>query len=143
MESLDHVFGIFFARYRRKFGEARVEFAWRRACSSVWWILAWPTFTLVTVIVVGVYALTRAGTQGEHKDFVIGSGIAAYFLISFLLERRFKKFLLSLPELPQAECHAEKNYVFWFGAILNAVACIVLISGYILHVVGVYFIQGF
>jgi hypothetical protein len=143
MGSLDRVFQIVFARCRREFAGRSIEFAWRRACNAVWWFLAWPTAAVTFMLLVAAYVATGAGTPSDHKRYGVICGAASFVLVSSLLKQRFRKFLLSTPELPDVETAADRRYVFWFRAILSGGAVLVGVMTYVARETGMRFLRGF
>jgi hypothetical protein len=143
MTSLDRVFQIIFARYRRELGDGRIEFAWRRTCNDVWWSLAWPTAAVTFILVVLTCVATGAGTLSDHRRYELISGAISFLIVSSLLKQRFKKFLLSAPQVPEVESPSDRRYVFWFRAILRGGAVLVGAMIYAAHEAGAHFMQGF
>jgi hypothetical protein len=143
MDTVDTVFRIVFARYRRKFGELKFDSAWFRASYAVSTYVSWPIAAATWVGVMLAYAIIRAGTPIEHKRWGQFAGAVAWLIVSAWLDHRFKTYRLHPPALAAEESPAEKQLVFRFRAVSIAVFAWVCLVGFLLHRMGVEFLQGF
>jgi hypothetical protein len=138
----DRVFQIIFARFRRQYGDSNLEFAWRRATTTVSGYLVLPIAGAVIVVVMLIYALTGAGTIAQHLEYGQVVGVILWLCSFALLRRRLKRFLSRPRVLIQEEALSDARYVFWFRigtAALFALACVV---GSILHGAGRHLLRG-
>ncbi|MGH9554158.1 MAG: hypothetical protein ACRD3W_32570 [Terriglobales bacterium] len=117
VRALDRVFLIVFARYRRKLGDANVEFAWRRASNMMSGYLLWPTASVTAILVTLVYSLVGFGFQGEYRRLMQIAGAVSALLMVFALNRHFKGFLLAPPRLTPSEAPKEARLLFWFRVL--------------------------
>jgi hypothetical protein len=142
MKSIDRIFEIIFARFRRQLGEAHLDFAWRRASSAVSGLLVLPIAAAMLLLTIIVYGVTRAGTAAQRTH--VGELFAAItvLLVFALLKVRLKKYLSHPPPLPEAESADDRRYVFWFHTSVVAIFVLVCLVVFVLHASGVRFIQG-
>jgi hypothetical protein len=133
METLDRVFEVIFARWRRKLGDSNIEAAWRRASNKVSTYLLFPIAAITGVLMAVVFSFMGTGTFAEHKRAAQIVGVMVWIAISVLLDRRFKKYLLIPPRLPPDESSTDRQFVFWFHVISIGVFVITCLSGYFLH----------
>lgn len=135
-DTLDRVFLIVFARYRRKLGSVNVESAWLQASNKVSGYLVLPLGAAIVVAAVLIYATTRTGTLGEHKKACALISAVAAVLAALALQRRFKKYLSHPPPLAPQESRPDQQYVFWFRFIAAGIFVLVCATGFILHQAG-------
>lgn len=136
MDILDKVFQLIFARFRRKYGDSQIEFAWRRASYRMTIYTCLTVCACVAIFMVGGYSLLKIGTPAEHRRW---SGIAAGIIgliTSVLLDRRFKKYLISPPPLSAIETNEEARYIFNFIAASFGIFVLTCLAGYLLHRAG-------
>lgn len=117
LETLERVFLVVFARYRRKLGDAKIEFAWRLASNKVSGYLLWPTASITAILVISVYSLTGVGSRVEHRRLMQIAGVVAVLCMAFALDRHFRRYLLAPPGLSPAESPDEARLLFWFRVI--------------------------
>jgi hypothetical protein len=137
MQMLDTVFEAIFARWRRELGDSNLDSAWRRAANRVSAYLLFPIAAATVVLTAVVYRLMGTGTFTEHKRLAQIVGVAIWFAISALLDRRFRKYLLNLPPLSESEPARARRYVFGFQVTCIAVFILACLSGYFLHEGGI------
>lgn len=140
---LDKFFLLLFARYRRQTGSAHTEAAWRRACSDVWWSSA---LVIGGIVFIGIwiwYALTRMGTPHDHREWAVYGGIGAYFIFMTLLKRRFRKFLVDVPQIPTIESASDARYIRMSRFVLNAIAVAIGVAVWILQSQHLAALKGF
>jgi hypothetical protein len=136
MHVLDSIFSVIFARYRRQNEALGLESAWRRASNKVTVYLAWPIAAVVLMVLVAVNSLTRAGSHIEHKRWgQIAAGIVGA-TIAYLLNRRFRKFLLTPPPISSQESISETQLVSRFRAIAFGIFVLVCSIGALLRKAG-------
>jgi hypothetical protein len=136
METLDRVFQLVFARFRRKLGDSNFESAWRRATNRVSGYLVLPIAAGVVVLVLVMYAVIGTGTPVEHKRLGQIIAVVAGVVVSYLLDRRFRKYLLAPPALPPVEARIDTQLVFWFRVIAVALFVLTCLVGFFLHQAG-------
>jgi len=127
MEIIDKVFLVVFARYRRKVGDSDVSAAWRGASNKVTGFLVLPVAAFMVLIALTFYWIRGIEAPiDQHDKFVtqVGAVVIGLAIIA-LLERRFKKYLLSPPALTSEESRDERMLVIWFRAI--AISSFVLV----------------
>ena len=142
LEIIDRAFEIVFARFRRSRGEGQIEFAWHLAAGTVCGYLVLPLAAATLVVIVLIYALAGYGTPGQRTQMsqAIGLGILLTALVVF--HHRFRRLLLSPPELRGTESRSERNHVLLFRAFCFGVFAAVCLGGFILHKAGVAFMRG-
>lgn len=143
METLDKVFLVVFARCRRGSGDANLVSAWSRAAYKVSGYILWPMAAAAVVFILIAYALMKTGSPSEHKSLVQVATVVAWLTATFLLNRRFRKYLSNPPALTSEESRAERQLVFRFRAVSIAVFVLTCLVGLILHRAGVQFMGGF
>jgi hypothetical protein len=143
LTTMDRVFLILFARCRRKKGDANLVSAWQRANYEVATYISWPISAITLVLVLMGYAVLRAGSSADHKDFAKIAGVIAWLVVAFLLDRRFRKYRLAPPKIALDESPDEKHLVFRFRAIAFGVFAFTCLFGLLLHHLGVKFMRGF
>jgi hypothetical protein len=140
--TIDNVFEVIFARYRRKMGDSNLESAWRRASNRVSGYLVLPVATATLVLIVVVYSFLGTGTPAEHKQTgEIIAGIAGV-VIAYLLDRRFRKYLSVPPVLASLEARTDTHLVLWFRVIAVGIFALTCLVGFLLHQAGFRFLQG-
>lgn len=136
MDILDKVFQLIFARFRRKYGDSQIAFAWRRASYRMTMYTGLTVVACVAMFVIGGYSLFKIGTAAEHRKLGgIAAGVAV-LITSFLLDWRFKKYLASPPPLSSQETNAETRYIFYFCVASVGIFVLTCLIGYLLHKVG-------
>ena len=121
MKTLDTVFLILFARYRRKIGESNLEQAWRRARHSVVTYLVFPIASAAVALTTIAFAL---GVKGRHSDLKWWTQIVAIVVgvtCSQILYQRFNKYLAAVPNVTYEETQEEQQILYWFRGICIAV----------------------
>lgn len=126
MGILDRLFIIIFARYRRKRGDANLNTAWQLASYVVSIYVSWPIVAVVAFIVITGYSIIKVGDSTEHWKIALVAVVVIALIASFLLDRRFQKYLRDPPELPVQESREDRMFVFWFHA--TAIGIFVLIA---------------
>ena len=142
-DALDKFFILLFARYRRRVGDAQIEAAWRRACSDVWWASALVSCSLVVVGIFALYALTGIGTPKEHQQWVLYGGIGSYVMTIALLRRRFRKFLVDVPQITTTEFVSDTRYVRLFRIMLYSIGGAIVIAIWVLRKQHLAVLRGF
>ena len=89
METLDAVFLVVFARYRRKVGDSKLTSAWVRASYTVSAYVSWPVAAATLVLVMITYTVSRTGTPMDHRRLGQITAVMMWLVIAFLLDRRF------------------------------------------------------
>ena len=133
MNTLDRVFLVVFARYRRKKGSSNLESAWFNASYRVSAYISWPIAAAALILVALVYALFGTGAPASHRHTAQVIGVISWLLAGFLLDRKFRKFLYEPPALTQEESASDKQLVFRFRAIAFGVFVVTCLVGYLLH----------
>ena len=139
---LDRVFEIMFARFRRRYGEAQLRFAWGQAASATSGFLVLPIAAAVIVGTALSYGFVRLGTPDQHTHFGSLLGVLAMLSTFVLLRIRFKKYLVFPPTLSDIESPSDRKYIFWFRASTVTIFIVVCLAGYLLRRNGVSFMQG-
>lgn len=143
LDALDTFFILLFARYRRRLGDAQIETAWRRACSDVWWARALVSCSLVVVGIFVLYALTGMGTPKEHQQWVLYGGIGGYVVTIATLRRRFRKFLVEVPQIRATELVSDTRYVRLFRIMLYSIGSVIVMAIWILRKQHLAVLKGF
>jgi hypothetical protein len=99
MSSIERLFEIYFARFRRGLGGTPLELAWRRASNAVLGYLVLPAAAIVIAGVIVIYALTKSGNPADRNQIGQYAGIVVVPLLLLALRHRFKSFLLNPPLL--------------------------------------------
>jgi hypothetical protein len=140
--TIDKVFQVVFARYRRKLGDSNLESAWRRATNRVSGYLILPVAVVTFVLIAVVHSYLGTDTPVEHKRTgEIVAGVAGV-MIAYLLDRRFRRFLAFPPGLSSLEARTDTDLVIWFRAISVGIFVLTCVMGYLLHQAGFHFLQG-
>jgi len=117
VQTLDRLFRVIFARYRRECGHLSLESTWRRTSNKVTAYVASPLVVAVAVVGLGAYSLIRVGSPIEHRTLLqIVAGVSGV-VVAVLLDRRFRKYLSIPPPLPSEEALSDTRFVFWCRAI--------------------------
>lgn len=143
LDALDTFFILLFARYRRRVGDAQIQTAWRRACSDVWWASALAIGGMVFIGIWIWYALTRMGTPHDHREWAVYGGVGAYIIFMTLLKRRFRKFLVDVPQMPTIESASDARYIRLSRFVLNAIAVAIGVAVWILQRQHLAVLKGF
>ena len=117
MDEIDRIFEATFARWRRKLGDSNLESAWRRASNSISGLMLFPTAAIVIPLALFVMAMMQRGYSPAVKGTIQVAGVLVWFLVSFLLDRRFRKFLISPPRLDSQESLVDKRLIMRFRVI--------------------------
>lgn len=119
MGLIDRVFVVVFARYRRKTGDSDLESAWRTASFRVSGYLVLPIAALTVLSTLAIYSLKRLGEPIDRQGTLLTqvAAVVIGLLVTVLLDKRFKKYLLNLPELSTDESRAEKLLIVKFRVI--------------------------
>ena len=134
---LDTVFQLIFARFRRRYGDSQIEFAWRRASYRMAIYTSWTVCALTSILVIGGYTFLKIGTAADHKKVVgIAAGVAV-MITAIQLDRRFKKYLASPPPLSPKETPNEARYISYFCVVSVGVLLLVGLILYLLHKDGI------
>jgi hypothetical protein len=136
MEVMDKVFEATFARWRRKLGDSNMESAWRRASNSISGLILFPTAAIVIPVALFVAAMTHTGYSAEEKRTIQIIGVVIWFSVSFLLDRRFRKFLISPPRLESEESFIDKRLLMKFRVACIASFVVSCVGGWLMHGVG-------
>ena len=142
MQMLDKVFQIVFARFRRRLGDSRVEFAWRRASTTVSGYLVLPIAAVAAILVAIGYAATGAGTHAEHGRTGQFLAMGTTVLVAVLLDRRFRRFLLVIPLLTPEESREDARCLFRFRVATIGIFVLACAAIFALHRLGVGFFHG-
>jgi hypothetical protein len=142
LEIWDKVFEIFFARIRRKTGDANLERSWRVASNRVAVYLALPFGTGAVVLEVVIYAVSGEGTRAEYRHWGQVVAWIAGLMAILLLSHRFRKYLSNPPALSVAESQADTRLVFWFRTLSLGLFALTCVFGLLLHYAGFRFLQG-
>jgi hypothetical protein len=137
MDTFDRVFQILFARFRRRYGDSQIQFAWRRAGYTMTIYTTFAVSACVAISVIYGCSLLKIGTPAEHRKF---GGIAAgvvVLLVSFLFDGRFRKYLSSPPLLSSQETEGEARYVLSFCAVSFGIFLLICLIAYFLHSAGI------
>ena len=141
METLDTVFCILFARYRRQYsGALRLTYAWHRASGTMVGYLALPIAGIAVVIIITAYAATGKGAPLEHQQMGELTGVALVLASSVLLHRRFQKYLACPPAIAAHESAADTRYLRCFRVAALGLLLAISFVGFVLHRAG--FLQG-
>jgi hypothetical protein len=136
---LDQLFIVVFARYRRK--DSSLESAWRRAANRVFGYLVLPVAAATLVLIAIIYSFMQSGTPIAHKRTgQIFTGVAGV-LVFYMLNRRFRQYLLVPPALPSLEARTDTQLVFWFRLISVGIFVLTCLTGFFLHHAG--YLLGF
>jgi cytochrome b561 len=134
LDVVDQVFVVWFARYRRRFGDTRLRSAWRAAAyRASGYVLTW---TVASVLLAACALRSLQGRESPvSKEFASAIMIVGFVLVAlvvFRLDRRWEHFFANPPALTDAESPRERSLVTLFrglGAgcfILAAVAIIIV-----------------
>jgi hypothetical protein len=137
MEIIDRVFAATFARWRRKLGESNLESAWRRASNSISGLILLPTAAIVIPVALFVAAMMHTSYSGVEKRTIQVAGVVIWFSVSFLLDRRFRKFLISPPRLEFEEPFVDKRLLMKFRVACVASFVVSCVGGWLVHRAGV------
>jgi hypothetical protein len=129
LETIDRVFVIWFARYRRRLGEPTLRSAWNGASFRVSGYLMFPTVGSVllgTLVIHGLFGIP-VSRQAQLASQLAGVILMAVFIVLF--DRRWKKFLSNPPEIAELESRSDKLLVWAFRtfAVMSALLVVVVI----------------
>jgi len=141
METLDRVFQVVFARYRRKAG-INLESAWRRAANRVSGYVVFPVASVTFVLVMAAYLLTSSGTPVEHKRTGQIIGGLAVGVVAYLMDCRFRKYLSTPQALPSSEARTDTQLYLLFRIVAVGIFILTFLLGFLLHQAGFGFLQG-
>lgn len=141
METLDRVFQVVFARYRRKAG-INIESAWRRAANRVSGYVVFPVASVTFVLVMAAFLLTNSGTPVEHKRTGQIIGGLAVGLVAYLMDWRFRKYLSTPQALPSSEARKDTQLYLWFRIVAVGIFILTFLLGFLLHQTGFRFLYG-
>jgi len=133
MEEIDRVFEVTFARWRRKLGDSNLESAWRRASNSFSSLILFPTAAIVLPLALFGMAMMHRGYSPAVKRTIQMVGVLVWFLVSFLFDRRFRKFLVSPPRLDSQESFVDKRLLMRFRGACIGSAVASCFGGWLLH----------
>lgn len=139
---IDRVFQTIFARFRRELGDSHMEFAWRRAASTVSGMLVLPVAAIAIVLIIVLYAFTHAGSPSYRTHVGELFGVAGVVGTFAFLHIHFKKFLVLPPMLPEMESPADRSRVLWFRVLSIGVFVVVCLIGLVLRMTGFAFMDG-
>ena len=142
LDTLDKVFEVVFARFRRKMGDRNLEAAWRRASIRVLTYVGWAMAAVLIVLLAVFFTYFAVDVPPEHKRWGQMLAAAVGVLISILLDRRFTKYLAAPPQLSQQESSIDALLVLRFRAACYAVFAIVCVVGFLLHESGARILPG-
>jgi hypothetical protein len=137
MEEIDRVFEVTFARWRRKLGDSNLESAWRRASNSISGLILFPTAAIVIPLALSVMAMMHRSYSPVVKGTIQIVGVMIWFLVSFLLDRRFRKFLIRPPQLDSEESFVDKRLLMRFRVTCIGSFVVFCFGGWLLHRSGV------
>jgi hypothetical protein len=137
MEVMDKVFEAMFARWRRKLGDSNLESAWRRTSNSISGLILFPTAAIVIPVALVLAAIMHAGYSGPEKITIQILGVVIWFSVSFLLDRRFRKFLISPPRLESKESFIDKRLLMKFRVACIASFVVSCLGGWLMHRAGI------
>lgn len=133
MNEIDRVFQVTFARWRRKLGDSNLESALRRASNSISGFILFPTAAIVIPLSLVVMAMTQGGYSPAVKRTIQIVGVGVWFSISFLLDRRFRKFLIRPPQLDSKESFVDKRLLMRFRVACIGSFVVSCVGGWLLH----------
>lgn len=133
MEIIDKFFELMFARFRRNTGDSQIAFAWTRASYRTTVFILLPVCGCVALTVLCYYSLFKIGTPAELKRSLTIAAAPVGLIVSVLLDRRFKKYLVSPPLVQPRESRAETRYIRLFSAGSLAVFGLICLAAYMLH----------
>ena len=133
MNTLDRVFLVVFARCLRKKGRSNWESAWFCASYRVSSYITWPVAAGALVSVALAYALFGSGSPAEHKHAGQLVAVIAWITVSFLLDRRFRRFRDHPPTLTQEESTSDHQLVFRFRLLSFGVFALTCLVGFFLR----------
>jgi hypothetical protein len=137
MNEIDRVFEVTFARWRRKLGDSNLESAWRRASNSISEFILFPTAAIVIPLSLFVAAMMPRSDWPAEKRTIQIVGVMVWFVMSLLLERRFRKFLISPPRLDSEESLVDKRLIVRFRVTCIGSFVASCFGGWLLHRSGV------
>jgi hypothetical protein len=114
METLDRIFLIIFGRFRRKLGNSNIASAWNRANYKVAGYMLWLISSVTMIVVVLSYCLTGGGAPARQKQSAQVIGVVTWFAFSFLLNRRYLKYLSNPPQLAAKESIQDRQLLTQF-----------------------------
>ena len=133
---IDRVFLVLFGRFRRKFGDTKIEAAWHSASFRVSGHLALFAAATVFVLFEVTQWFTGSGlAPKQERAWQIVVGVVAVS-ITVLLDRRFKKYLSVPPTLAAEESSAEKSLIRWFRATTIGTFAFVCLAAILMHDAG-------
>lgn len=128
MNILDKLFGIIFARYRRKLGDSKIESAWYQASNKVVAYIGSPILAVEFLIFAIIYFPLVKGSVFDNKRSIVIMGTTIFLVVAYSLGRGFRAFLADPPVLTSTEAPAETRFVFWIRIIsfgMSGAACLV------------------
>jgi hypothetical protein len=117
MNTVDEVFKVLYARFRRRYGETRRKTAWDLATYRLISYLAWGVAGAVGVVMIVTGAFIPAGSPAEHRRWgmYLAGCVAVVVIIS--IHRHLKPYLDQPPVLTATESKAETWLVRRFRAL--------------------------
>lgn len=133
--TMDRVFVVIFARYRRKLGDAEIDAAWRIASNRVTSFIVLPIAALVVVTTLLLYWFEGIQSSISQHDKSLTQVVAVLvgLVLIIFLEKRFKKYLLSPPVLAVKESIEDGMLVVKFRIISVGIFLGVCLLGYFWH----------
>jgi len=123
MDSIDRTFVLVFARHRRKYVGSPIEGVWQKATYEFSGFLVLPWAAIAIILLVILHTLTARGfSPSDQLERIIKyAGIASLFLFIIYLDRRFRKYLLMPPPLPNSETTEEAKRIrkFRIGGLIS------------------------
>jgi hypothetical protein len=138
VEILDKVLEVVFARYRRRLGDGEVDAAWRSASNTVVAYASWAVVAAACLGLILISSLLRLSILQKRSFQVVA--VIAGLTAAFMLERRFRKYLLAPNTLVPAESPADTRLVREFRLLSFGFFGATCLIGFLLHRVGVNFV---
>ena len=117
LERVDQVFAVWFARYRRRLGEARLRSAWRAAAyRASGYVLTWTVATF-SLAACAIRWLQGSPLSREFASATMTVGVVLVTLVVVLLDRRWERFFSNPPALTDSESRRERLLVTLFRGL--------------------------
>lgn len=139
MQAIDRVFLVEFARSRRKLGRSELVSAWRAASYKVNSYLGLPFIAAGVLTALTAHSLVMGFTTPISRRETLllqAAGAAAFVLLCFYMDRRFKKHVSVPPALAPTESQEEKQLIFRFRAIAIGSIAVACLAAFLFHKAG-------
>lgn len=143
METIDRVFQVVFARYRRKMGDSNLKSAWRLATNKISGYFIFPVAAAAFVLIAIARVFMGTETSVGNRDTVQIVACIIGVIAGYILDRRFRKYLAVPPALVSPEPHADARLVFWFRMISIGILVLAGVGGFIVRRTNPNWLQGF